>query len=75
MSEKTRDEIAFSVFLLHALADAWRISVPDAFLACFRNRRSCRAISFPCYDALHCLGKEYLVDDITTFAREKGYAV
>ena len=46
MSEKTRDEIAFSVFLLHALADA-----------------------------LHCLGKEYLVDDITTFAREKGYAV
>ena len=69
MSEKTRDEIAFSVFLLHALADAWCISVPDAF------RLLQESEIIPCYDALHCLGKEYLVDDITTFAREKGYAV
>ena len=57
MSEKTRDEIAFSVFLLHALAGAWHKSVLDTFRL------------------LHCLGQEYLVDDITTFAREKGYAV
>lgn len=74
MSEKTRDEIAFSVFLLHALADALRISVPDAFRL-LQESEIMQGYIIPCYDALHCLGKEYLVDDITTFAREKGYAV
>lgn len=26
----------------------------------------------PCYDILHTLGKEYLVEDITDFVKEKG---
>ena len=57
MSEKTRDEIAFSVFLLHALADAWRISVPDAFRL-LQESEIMQGYIIPCYDALHCLGKE-----------------
>ncbi len=28
-----------------------------------------------CYDVLHTLGKEYLVEDITEFVREKGIDV
>ena len=28
-----------------------------------------------CYDVLHTQGKEYLVEDITDFAREKGVNV
>ena len=28
-----------------------------------------------CYDVLHTQGKEYLVDDITEFVREKGIHV
>ncbi len=28
-----------------------------------------------CYDTLHTLGTEYLVEDITEFAKEKGVAV
>ena len=30
---------------------------------------------FVCYDTLHTLGTEYLVEDITEYAREKGVAV
>ena len=30
---------------------------------------------FVCYDTLHTLGTEYLVEDITEYAREKGAAV
>ena len=74
MSEKTRDEIAFSVFLLHALADAWHKSVPDTFRL-LQESEIMQGYIIPCFDALHCLGQEDLVDDITTFAREKGYAV
>ncbi|MEY8459944.1 DUF3791 domain-containing protein [Eggerthellaceae bacterium 24-137] len=74
MSERTRDEIAFSVYLLHALAAAWHKSVPDTFRL-LQESEIMRDYIIPCYDALHCLGEEYLVDDITGFAREKGYAV
>ncbi|MFI3284216.1 MAG: DUF3791 domain-containing protein [Erysipelotrichaceae bacterium] len=28
-----------------------------------------------CYDTLHTLGKEYLVEDITEFVKEKGIHV
>ncbi|MDR3224951.1 MAG: DUF3791 domain-containing protein [Clostridiales Family XIII bacterium] len=28
-----------------------------------------------CYDTLHTLGAEYLVDDLTEFTRERGVAV
>ena len=28
-----------------------------------------------CYDVLHALGKEFLVEDITEFVREKGIDV
>lgn len=74
MSEKTRDEIAFSVFLLHALAGAWHKSVLDTFRL-LQESEIMQGYIIPCNDTLHCLGQEYLVDDITTFAREKGYAV
>ena len=29
----------------------------------------------PCYDVLHTQGRQYLVDDITEFAKEKGMTV
>lgn len=74
MGEKTRDEIAFIVFLLHALADAWHKSVLDTFRL-LQESEIMRSYIIPCCDALHCLDQEYLVDDITTFAREKGYAI
>ena len=30
---------------------------------------------FACYDTLHTLGTEYLVEDITEFVKEKGVAL
>lgn len=30
---------------------------------------------FVCYDTLHTLGAEYLVDDITDFMKEKGVVI
>ncbi|MGN0164253.1 MAG: DUF3791 domain-containing protein [Candidatus Ornithomonoglobus sp.] len=28
-----------------------------------------------CYDTLHTLGREYLIDDITSFVHEKGVTI
>ena len=66
MKAENKGQIAFSVFLLHALADlhgAYRSLMPSRLLP-VGNRRSCRAISFPCYDALHCLWQKNTLSTI-----------
>lgn len=71
MSEKTKAQIDFTVFLLHHLAKAWGISTPEAY-ARLSQADIIKDYVLACYDTLHTLGAEYLVDDITELARERG---
>lgn len=74
MNDEVVREIDFSVFVLHHLARAWGMSVPDTFAA-LRSADIIKGYLVPCYDVLHTLGAEYLVEDLTDLARERGVSV
>jgi hypothetical protein len=70
----TRAEVDFTVFLLHRLAERWHKTVPQTYSA-LNESGILDGYLFPCYDTLHTLGADYLVDDITEMAKERGVAV
>ena len=74
MNDQVIREIDFSVFVIHHLARAWGKSVPDTFRE-LTDADIIRGYLVPCYDVLHTLGSEYLVEDLTDLARERGVKV
>lgn len=74
MTSRQYKELDFSVFLMYRLAEAWSKSVPDVYRI-LKETCILKGYVFPCYDTLHSIGSEALVEDITSFARERGAAV
>ena len=71
MTQCTSDEKDFSVFLIHRLAEKWGKSVPETYLI-LNDTDILDGYILKCYDTLHTLGTEYLVEDLTEYALEKG---
>lgn len=74
MTKLERNQIDFSTFMLYRLAEHWGKSVPDTY----RILDKANAIDgylIPCYDMLHTLGSEYLVNDLTDYVRERGICI
>lgn len=69
-----KQELIFSIFILYSLADKWKISPAKVYKILNSNGILDNYI-IKCYDVLHTQGKEYLVEDITDFVREKGVNV
>ncbi len=70
----TKKELQFSIFLIYALAEKWKKNPSDVYHI-LNNTRILDDYILVCYDTLHTLGTEYLVDDITEFAKEKGVRI
>lgn len=70
----TKQELKFSIFLIHSLAEKWGKPASEVYHILNRTQILDDYI-FICYDTLHTLGKEYLVEDITEFVREKGVKI
>ena len=70
----SKEELSFSIFILYSLADKWKMS-PAKVYKLLNETGILDNYIIKCYDVLHTLGKEYLVEDITEFAREKGAEV
>ena len=69
-----KKELTFVVFVLHALGQHWNMTTPEVYdILNSTGILDDYIIKF--YDVLHTLGKEYLVEDITEFVREKGIDV
>ncbi len=69
-----KKSLEFAVFLIHALADEW--GRPYRYVYQVLNETGILdGYILPFYDVLHTLGKQYLVDDITGFVKEKGVQV
>ena len=62
------------VFILHALVQHWNMTTPEVY-DILNSTGILDDYIIKCYDVLHTLGKEYLVEDITEFVREKGIDV
>ena len=67
-------EMSFTVFLIHQLAEAWN-KTPAEVYAVLESTDILHSYIVPCYDTLHTMGSQYLVNDITSFAIEKGAAL
>ncbi len=69
-----KKELTFSIFILYALAEKWQMS-PASVYKILNTTGILDNYIIRCYDVLHTQGKEYLVEDITEFVREKGVLV
>lgn len=72
MCEKKK--LRFSIFLIYSLANKWKIS-PTQVYKILNTTGILDNYIIPYYDVLHTQGKEYLVEDLTDYAREKGAKV
>ena len=70
-ADVNREELTFTVFLIHKLADAWNKAPSDVYKI-LKDSGILEDYILPCYDTLHTLGSQYLVEDITEFVRERG---
>ena len=64
-------ELNFSIFILYSLAEKWK-KTPSAVYKILNSTGILDNYIIAGYDILHTQGKEYLVEDITDFVREKG---
>lgn len=71
MTGKTIEEINFTVFVINKLAAAWGISTPEVY-SLLQRANILEGYVIPCYETLHSLGGESLVDDLTSLAYERG---
>ena len=65
-------ELSFSIFMLYSLADKWKMSPAKVYKILNSTGIFLDNYIIKCYDVLHTQGKEYLVEDITDYVREKG---
>ena len=69
-----KNELSFSIFILYSLADKWK-KTPASVYHILNSTGILDNYIIDGYDVLHTLGKEYLVEDITEYVREKGVCV
>lgn len=69
-----KKKLTFVVFILHDLGQHWNMTTPEVY-EILNTTGILDDYIIKCYDVLHTLGKEYLVEDITEFVREKGIDV
>ena len=74
MAPETKNEIEFAVFLIHRLSRAWDKTVPETYRI-LSESNILGGYILPCYDVLHTQGESYLLEDITSYARERGALV
>ena len=70
----SKENLVFAVFLVHALAVAWNKS-PSAAYAIFKQSGVMENYILPCYDTLHTLGTNYLIEDITGYVEDRGVKI
>lgn len=68
------NELTFAVFVMHVLAAAWGMTPAEAYAICKRSG-ALDSYIIPCYDVLHTLGANALIEDLTGYVRERGVAV
>ncbi len=66
--------LTFSVFVIHALARAWK-KTPAFVYSVLNDSKILDEYIVSSYDMLHTMGRKALVEDITSFVKEKGIVI
>ena len=64
-------EMEFVVFIINKLADYLKKPVPEVYKV-LKDTDILDGYIIECYDVLHTLGGEYLMEDITELLKERG---
>lgn len=74
MTEHDKDVIFFVVWLLNAVSKEWGKPTAEVYRL-LQDADIVNGYLFPCYDVLHTMGKEALVEDVTLLARKRGITI
>lgn len=69
-----KGQLVFAVFLVHALAASWGKTTGETY-SIFKRAGVLENYIVPCYDVLHSLGTNYLIEDITGYVEERGVKI
>ena len=70
----TDNQLKFSVYIINQISQA--IGKPSAVVFSFLAESGVLDdYIIGCYDSLHTLGREYLIEDITGLLHDRGYAI
>lgn len=69
-----KDSCAFVMYLIHALADV-KGSTPGQIYKKLKEYDCINGYLVPCYDVLHTMGTEYLLNDIERFVVNRGGSI
>lgn len=67
-------QLEFVIFLLHNLALEWNKEPSDVYKI-LNDSNILDGYIIKCYDTLHTLGRQYLVNDITELVNERGIKI
>ena len=67
-----KKELQFAVFCIENIAEYLELKGDEIYKLLTEKSDILDNYIIPCYDTLHTQGKEYIVDDIVGFMREKG---
>ena len=67
------DEVEFAVFCIEGVAERLGVSGAEAFLRLSQSG-ILNSYIVPFYDVLHTQGRDYIINDIVGFMKEKGVA-
>ena len=68
------EELRFSIFVIYSLADKWKKTPADVYKI-LNSTGILDNYVISCYDVLRTQGKEYLVEDLTEYVKEKGISI
>ena len=71
MKSFNNKELEFSVFIINKLSDYLKKPVSDIYKI-LKESNILEDYIIECYDVIHTLGSEYLMEDITDVIRERG---
>lgn len=71
MKSCNKKELEFSVFIINKLSDYLKKPVSEIYKI-LKDTNILEDYIIECYDVLHTLGSEYLMEDITEVIKERG---
>lgn len=69
------DELSFAIFCIENVAIHLGISADKVYHALAEKSDILNQYIIPCYDVLHSQSKEYIVEDIISYMKEKGVEI
>lgn len=69
------NELSFAIFCIENVAIKFGVSADRVYRALAEESDILNSYIVPCYEVLHSQSKEYIVDDIISYMKERGVEI